>query len=245
VRSAGSGRQTGAALVARAGIATGLVVVGDLVGSGDARERAVIGNTPNLAARLQALAEPGALVISETTRRLLGGLFDCAGLTPQIIKGFAEPVRAFAVCGELEVESRFEALHTRAVHELVGREQELALLVDRGRLAREGDGQVVVLSGGEGIGKSRIVLELRERLRSEPWLGMRLQCSPRHINSALWPVIGQLERAAGIQRDEPAGVKLAKLADVFTRVAPDAEAAVPLFAELLAIPAGGNTRSCL
>jgi class 3 adenylate cyclase/predicted ATPase len=230
----------GAALVARAGIATGLVVVGDLVGSGDARERAVIGNTPNLAARLQALAEPGTVVISETTRRLLGGLFDCAGLTPQIIKGFAEPVRAFVVCGELEVESRFEALHTRAVHELVGREQELALLVDRGRLAREGDGQVVVLSGGEGIGKSRIVLELRERLRSEPWLGMRLQCSPRHTNSALWPVMGQLERAAGIERDEPAEVKLAKLADVFTRVAPDAEAAVPLFAELLAIPAGGK-----
>jgi hypothetical protein len=156
------------------------VVVGDLVGSGEARVRAVIGETPNLAARLQGLAEPGAVVVAESTRHLLGGLFALRDLGATRLKGFAEPVHTFTVAGEGIAEGRFEALHGAGAGptSLVGREHELALLLDRWERAREGEGQVVLLAGEAGIGKSRLVRALRERLGGEPHTPLAQFCSP-------------------------------------------------------------------
>lgn len=174
----------GEPVAARIGVATGLVVVGELIGEGVTREEAVLGETPNLAARLQQLATPGALVVAEPTRRLVGTLFEFTDLGPAEVKGFVAPVRAFRVMGE----GRFEALHgTGAAAPLVGRDQELALLRDRWRLAKAGEGQAVLLAGEPGIGKSRIVLALREFLRSEGSVSLRDQGSPYHTNSALHP----------------------------------------------------------
>ncbi len=161
-------KRAGVALSARVGIATGLVVVGDLIGEGAAQEEGVVGATPNLAARLQQLAEPGGVVISESTRRLLGSWFALTDLGPQQIRGIEAPELAFRVLGEAAAEGRFEALRRAEVGPLIGREQELALLLDRWEMAKGGEGQVVLLSGEAGIGKSRIVLALRERLRNEP-----------------------------------------------------------------------------
>jgi class 3 adenylate cyclase len=158
----------GAPLACRIGIATGAVVVGELIGEGSSREEAVVGETPNLAARLQGLAEPGAVVIAEATRRLLGDLFAYRPLIPTTVKGFAEPVTAYAVLGEGAAEGRFEALHAEGLTPLVGREHELGLLLDRWERAKDGEGQVVLLSGEPGIGKSRLVGALRERLVEEP-----------------------------------------------------------------------------
>ena len=188
----------GEPLAARVGIATGLVVVGGLVGEGAAREEVVVGDTPNLAARLQVLAEPGGVVISDATRRLVGGVFDLKDLGPRSLKGIDAPVRAFAVTGERAVEDRFAAHQSGAPLPLVGREQELVLLLDRWRLARGGEGQVVLLSGEPGIGKSRLVLALRERLRAEPRTSVRYNCSPFHQNSALHPAIEQLGPGGGL-----------------------------------------------
>jgi class 3 adenylate cyclase len=174
----------GAPLAARVGIATGQVVVGDLIGEGAAQEEAVVGETPNLAARLQALAGPGAMVISQATRRLVGGLFELADLGPQRLKGFAEPLAAFRVEGEGRAEGRFEALHGQRLTPLIGREHELGLLLERWRWARDGDGQVVLIAGEPGIGKSRLVRALRgrrssiaTRRRRDSWPGSR-RCSP-------------------------------------------------------------------
>jgi class 3 adenylate cyclase len=189
----------GAPLAARVGIATGPVVVGDLLGRGEAQERAVVGETPNLAARLQALAEPGSVVVAEGTRRLLRGLFAYDDLGACALKGFPEPVRAWRVAGEGSAEGRFEALRAAAsaggLTPLVGRERELALLLDRWGRAKDGEGQVVLLSGEPGIGKSRLVHALRERLGGEPHAALGLFCSPYHANTALHPVAGLLERA--------------------------------------------------
>ena len=147
----------GVRLQARVGIATGQVVVGDLSGDGAAREETVVGETPNLAARLQALAAPGTVVIAASTRRLVGGLFALADLGPQRLKGFAQPLAAFRVEGEGRAESRFEALHGERLAPLVGREHELGMLLERWRRAKDGDGQVVLISGEPGIGKSRLL----------------------------------------------------------------------------------------
>ena len=201
----------GEPLAARIGIATGLVMVGDLVGEGGAREEAVAGETPNVAARLQVLAEPGSVVVSEATRRLVGGLFDLEDLGPRTLKGIDAPVRAFAVRGERAVDDRFAARQAGAPLPLLGRDQELALLLDRWRLARGGEGQAVLLSGEPGIGKSRIVLALREQLRAEPRTSVRYNCSPFHANSALHPAIEQLMRAAGFAPGDDTAARLAKL----------------------------------
>ncbi|SCB55731.1 Adenylate cyclase, class 3 [Bradyrhizobium shewense] len=166
----------GQTLAARIGIATGLVVIGDLVGSGEALERDVIGETPNLAARLQALAEPGQVVIAESTYRLLGRLFDVEDPGRRRLAGFGEPLRVLRVLGQSAAEDRFEALHGMGLVPLVGREQELALLLDRWERVGDGEGQVVLLSGEPGIGKSRLVRALRERLARETARTRRWLC---------------------------------------------------------------------
>jgi class 3 adenylate cyclase/predicted ATPase len=228
----------GEALSVRAGIATGQVVVGDLIGEGAAQEEAVIGETPNLAARLQALAAPGSVVISRRTRRLVGGLFELADLGPRRLKGFAEPLTAFRVEGEGRAEGRFEALHGEHLTPLIGREHELGILLERWAWAKDGDGQVVLLSGEPGIGKSRLIRALRERLRDEPYTPLGHYCSPYHTNSALHPVIGLLERAARLDRDDPPEAQLVRLEAMLARSSERLDEVVPLLAALLGVPTG-------
>jgi class 3 adenylate cyclase len=199
------------ALKVRIGIATGLVVVGDLVGEGAAQEQAVVGETPNLAARLQALAEPGSVVIAQATRRLIGDLFRLQVLGRHAVKGLAEPVEAWAVEGVTPSEGRFEAVRGERLTGFVGREHELGLLMERWSLAQEGEGQVVLLSGEPGIGKSRILSELRGRLEAQHATSLRLQCSPYFVNSAFYPIIDNFERALRFARDDTAEQKLDKL----------------------------------
>ncbi len=233
-----AGRKTpeGQAVEARIGIATGLVVVGDLVGEGAAQEEAVVGETPNLAARLQAVASAGEVVIAPGTRRLLGELFDLVDLGERPLKGLGRPVRAWRVLGESVAEGRFEALHTSGLTPLIGRQEELDLLLRRWQQAKEGEGQVLLLSGEAGIGKSRIIQALHERLAGEPHTRLRYFCSPYHVNSALYPVLGQLERAADFQRNDSSDAKLRKLDLLLGRGGGNASRAVPLIAALLSIP---------
>jgi class 3 adenylate cyclase/predicted ATPase len=228
----------GEPLAARVGIATGLVVVGDLVGEGAAQEQAVVGETPNLAARLQALAEPGQVVIGAATRRLVGAGFDLVHLGPQALKGIADPIDAFTVLGERAVESRFEA-HSGELLPMVGRDQELALLLERWARAKAGEGQAVLLVGEAGIGKSRIARAMLDALSLEPHTRIRYQCSPYHRDSALWPVIQQLTHAAGLAGDKPTEARLDKLEGLLAQAGDPAKPA-PLIADLLGLD--GTTR---
>ena len=229
----------GTKLAPRVGIATGLVVVGELVGTGVAQEQAVVGATPNRAARLQQLAATGTVVVDEPTRRLVGGLFELEELTDLALKGLSEPQRAYRVLGEGQAEGRFEALHGGAdLAPLVGREHELALLLERWERAKDGDGQVVLLGGEPGIGKSRLLRSLRERLEGESYLPLSQYCSPSHRTSALYPVIGHIDRAAGLVRDDTPAQKLDKLESLLARATPDPGEAAPLIAALLSIPTG-------
>ena len=223
-------------LQARVGIATGLVVVGDLIGEGSAQEQSVVGETPNLAARLQALAEPDAVVIAAGTRRLVGDLFEYRDLGAVEVKGIAAPVPAWQVLRPSAVASRFEALRGSALTPLVGRDEEIDLLLRRWARAKAGDGQVVLISGEPGIGKSRLTAALAERLHAEPHLRLRYFCSPYHQDSALFPFIDQLDRAAGFARDDPPAAKLEKLEALLARAAPPDED-VALLADLLSLPA--------
>jgi class 3 adenylate cyclase/predicted ATPase len=223
-------------LEARVGIATGLVVVGDPLGEGSAQEQSVVGETPNLAARLQILAEPNAVVIAASTRRLVGDLFEYCDLGAVEVKGIAAPVPAWEVLRPSGVESRFEALHGSTLTRLVGREEEINLLLRHWARAKVGEGQVVLVSGEPGIGKSRITAALEERLRTEPHLRLRHFCSPYHQDSALFPLIDQLGRAAGFARDDPPAAKLEKFEVLLARAAPPEED-VALLADLLLLPA--------
>ena len=237
VQRVGEQAAAGRPLAARVGIATGLVVIGDLAGE-TADKGAVVGETPNLAARLQALAEPGSVVIAEATQRLVGGLFDLADLGDHELRGFDERVRVWRVMGEGGAESRFEALHLAQLTPLVGRDEELHLLLSRWQRARDGEGQVVLLSGEPGIGKSRVVRALRERLVQEVHNSISHYCSPYHTNSALHPVIGLLERSARFDRNDAPAAKLAKLERLLAPSSSDLSEVVPLLAALLAVPVG-------
>jgi class 3 adenylate cyclase/predicted ATPase len=218
----------------RLGVATGLAVVGDLIGEGAAQERGVVGETPNLAARLQALAAPNTLVIAEATRRQVGGLFDLADLGPQALAGFAEPQPAWRVLGESGVLSRFEALRSGETP-LVGRDEEVELLVRRWQQAKSGEGRVVLISGEPGIGKSRLTAALSEHIGTEPHTRRRYFCSPHHQDSALYPFIVQLERAAGFARDDAAEAKLEKLRALLAPGTRDDDD-IALLGELLSLP---------
>ena len=234
-----SGLKTRTALQTRVGIATGLVVVGDLIGSGEAQERGIVGETPNVAARLQGIAEPNTVVIAESTRKLLGNLFELHDLGTKDLKGIAEPVRAWAALRPASVESRFDALHASGLTELVGREEELDLLLRRWSRAKTAEGQVVLLSGEAGIGKSRLTAALLERLSTEPHTRLRYFCSPQHTDSAFYPIISQMERAAGFMHNDTAEGKLDKLDALL------AQTSTPrhdggLFGELLSLPNDGR-----
>jgi class 3 adenylate cyclase len=212
--------QTRVALQTRVGIATGLVVVGDLIGSGASQEQAIVGETPNLAARLQGIAQPNGVVIAESTRKLVGNLFELDDLGAQELKGLAGSVRAWAALRPASVESRFDALHASGLTELVGREEELEILLRRWAKAKGGEGQVVLLSGEAGIGKSRLTAALLDRLAAEPHTRLRYLCSPQHTESALYPFIGQMERAAGFAHDDTPQARLDKLNALRSRPRP-------------------------
>src|SRR5208337_4204282 len=190
-------------------------------------------------ARLQALAEPNAVVIADSTRRLLGNLFELKDLGPQDLKGIADPARVWAALRASSVESRFEALHTTSLTALVGREEEMDLLLRRWSRAKTGEGQVVLLSGEAGIGKSRLTAALLERLVTEPHARLRYFCSPQHMESAFYPIIGQMERAAGLAHDDSAQAKLDKLDALLAQTSTTKQDAA-LFAEMLLIPNDGR-----
>jgi class 3 adenylate cyclase len=231
--------KTHAALQTRVGIATGVVVVGDLIGSGASQEQAIVGDTPNLAARLQGVAEPNSVVIAESTRKLVGGLFDFEVLGPQELKGISGPTAAWRALRPASVEGRFEAMHASGLTDLVGREEELDLLLRRWSKAKSCEGQVVLLSGEAGIGKSRLTAALLERLATEPHTRLRYFCSPQHTDSAFYPIISQMERAAGHAHDDTAQAKLDKLDSLLAEsLAPSED--VALFAEMLSLPNDGR-----
>jgi class 3 adenylate cyclase/predicted ATPase len=221
-------------LEVRIGIATGLVVVGDLVGEGEGQE--VVGETPNLAARLQALAEPGAVVIAPATRRLLGSRFTLRALGRHALKGFAEPVEAWAVEGFAATEGRFDAERGGGLAGFVGRETELGLLMDRWKLAQDGEGQVVLLSGEPGIGKSRVLSELRGLLERAGARSLRFHCSPYYANSAFYPIIGNFERALRFDGEDGADEKLDKLEALIVGECGCPRADLRFIAAMLSIP---------
>jgi predicted ATPase/class 3 adenylate cyclase len=221
-------------LQVRVGIATGMVVVGDLTGEGSAQEQTVIGETPNLAARLQTFANPGTVLISESTHRLTDGHFEFRNLGPVALKGWAEPIPAWQVLGTTEVESRFEAQHKTRLAPPIGRDEEIEMLLRRWQHARRGEGCAVMLIGEPGIGKSHIALALDERLQAEPHITVRQFCSAHHTNSALYPFTRQLERAARFERGDPTAEKFAKLEALLVRA--DADRVLLPLANLLSLP---------
>jgi class 3 adenylate cyclase/predicted ATPase len=220
----------------RIGIASGVVVIGDELAATEAKEQIAVGGTPNLAGRLRAVADVGSLIIAESTRRLVGELFAYRDLGPLALDGFAEPVRACQVLGMSTVESRFEAQHA-SLTPLVGREEELGLLVRRWRQAANGEGRVVLIAGEAGIGKSRLTVALEERLKSEPHTRLRCFCSPHHTDSAFYPTIRQLERAVGLEHHDAPEAKLEKLTSLLG-ASSERETDSQLLAELLSIPTG-------
>jgi len=227
--------ELGTALQPCIGIATGIVAIGS---EPEPRERTVAGEALTLVSRLQALAKPGQIIIANSTRRLVGRLFDYHDLGRVALKGLVAPVEIAEVLGASNVESRFEARHSANLTPLVGREEEIALLLRRWRQAKEGEGSVVRLIGEPGIGKSRIAQTVLESLSDEAHATVRLFCSPHHLDSALYPFINQLERAAGFRRGDSDAERLVKLETALKQATGDAGNAVPLLAQLLCIPAG-------
>ncbi|MDH5749930.1 MAG: AAA family ATPase, partial [Rhodospirillales bacterium] len=227
------------ALSVRVGIATGRVVVGDLIGEGASEEAAVVGETPNLAARLQGLAKPNQVVIAPATQRLTGGHFDYENLGAQTLKGISGPVQAWAVTASRIAESRFEAAHSAALTPLTGRDEEREILDRRWKRTTEGEGQVALLSGEAGIGKSRLTLAMHETAGRAAHARLNFQCSPHHSNSALYPFIIQLERDAGFASGDSPETKLDKMETWISRFPDYGDDDAAVLAELLSLP-GGN-----
>ncbi|HEY0909598.1 MAG TPA: adenylate/guanylate cyclase domain-containing protein, partial [Bradyrhizobium sp.] len=230
------GLPDGTPVQTRIGIATGLVVVGEIIGIGPAQERTIVGETPNLAARLQALAGPDRILVSEATQKLLGGLFELTHAGDHDLKGFARPVPVWQVCGEASVESRFAAIRTGRSLPLIGRAHEMGLIGQRWQLAREGEGQIVTVTGEPGIGKSRTIEALQQELAAEPHARVNLQCSPYHSDSALYPVIQYLNRAARFTPTDATDARIEKLRSWLEKRNIADASALPLLAELLSIP---------
>lgn len=222
----------------RVGVASGLAVVGDVLGKGAAREEAVIGETPAVAARLQSMCGPGEVLISDATRRLLGRRFVLEDTGRHPLKGISEPAQVWRIIAERAVESRFVASRGGATNQLIGRSAELATLVECWRSACDGNGQVVHLSGVGGVGKSRLVRALRDRIRSEPHVSLSLQCSAFHASTALYPITARLQRVVRLAADEPPEIRLERLA-MFLR-SQGLAGQLPLFAHLLALPLGSS-----
>ena len=206
----------GEQLRVRIGIAAGLVVVGEPIGSGESRQMTAIGETPNRAARLQGIAEPDGVAIDAATRQQIGGFFNCSDMGEIELKGLPRPVRVWTVLGESGVQSRFEALHGSAITPLVGREEELALLARRWRQAATGTGRLALLGAEPGIGKSRVIHEFRGRLADEPHTPITCFCAPHQQDNAYHPIIAHLERAACFGPGDPAATRLNKL-EAFAR----------------------------
>jgi len=234
--NAGVGKDNDVELAVRLGIATGPVVVGDIIGEGASEERAAVGETPNLASRIQGLAEPDTVVIADSTRQLLTQTFDFQDLGSRRLRGFNEDQTIWRVLRPTRTEGRFEAQRAANLTPIVGRREEIGILLSRWRLAKEGKGQVVLLNGEPGVGKSRIVQSLRARMAEEPHTRHFFQCSPYHTNSPLYPIIRHLEHAAKLEDDEPADRKLDKLMELLPRETRDPENVAPLFAALMSVP---------
>src|SRR4051794_24125838 len=230
----GETRTGGEPLQVRVGVATGLVVIGEPIGSGDSRQQTAVGETPNRAARLQSLAGPGQVVIDAATRRQIGGLFDCRDLDTIELKGLPEPVPAWQVLSAGTAEGRFAALHG-TITPLVGRDEEMELLLRRWAQAKAGNGKVVLISAEPGVGKSRLAEALTERIAPEPHIRLRWFCSPHHQDSALYPVIAQMERAAGFMHGDGPAVRLSRLQALLAAAGPSPED-VALIADLHELP---------
>jgi class 3 adenylate cyclase/tetratricopeptide (TPR) repeat protein len=223
-------------LAVRIGVATGNVTVGDLIGEGASEEANVVGEAPNLASRLQGLAEPNTVIIGEATRALASGMFETRELGAQHIRGFTDPVNAWIVLRVRTNESRFQATRGEHLTQLIGREEELEILLRRWGRAKKGEGQVVLISGEPGIGKSRLAQALQDKLVREDYTLLRYQCSPFHTHSALHPIIEQLERVSGFEIGDGAEVKLEKLEAALAKSGRPFKDTAPLFAHLLSIP---------
>jgi class 3 adenylate cyclase/predicted ATPase len=233
------GLKTQASLRTRVGIATGLVVVGDLITSDDSQERGIVGETPNLAARLQGIAEPNAVVIAEATRRLVGDLFELKEFGPVELKGIAGKVPAWAVLRSSSLESRFEAMHPHRLSAFVGRDEEFELLIRRWTKTRIGEGQVVSVAGEAGIGKSRLTAALVDQLATERHTCVRYFCSPQHTHSAFYPIIRQMEHAAELTHDDTPKEKLDKLDALVVQTSTSIQDAA-LLAEMMSLGNDGR-----
>jgi class 3 adenylate cyclase/predicted ATPase len=224
-------------LASRAGICTGRVVVGQIGRGGPGETMEAVGETPNIAARLQTVAEPNTLVVSESTQRLTSAAFDFQDLGFKEFKGVTKPLRTYRVISAKNKGTRFEAAHASSLTPFIGRSSELNLLLDRWQKAKEGDGQVILLSGIPGVGKSRLIYELKASIRDEPHLLWSYQCSPYHSQSAFFPVIEQIERAAEFRASDSDASKFAKLKAYLPSSADDPVNPALLIANLLSISA--------
>jgi class 3 adenylate cyclase len=228
-------RDHGVRLAVRVGIHTGLVVVGEM-GSGDRPERLALGETPNLAARLQGLAAPDTVVISATTQQLVQGLFTCEALGMPVLKGLEQPLAVYQVLSASAAPSRFEVEITSGLTPLVGRAEEVGLLQRRWTQVQEGHGQVVLLSGEAGIGKSRLMRELHAIVACDGATRLTFRCSPYHQQSALHPVIAHLQGLVQGPREEPPEARLTRLEQALQRSGMPMQETMPLLAALLSLP---------